>query len=183
MEGMRQRDSRIDLIRIFALFSVVSVHFFLNNGFYEQTVVGLRMFIMCVVRCFYMICVPLFMVLTGYLMCGKTISKRYYSGLIKTIVIYILASIVCLFFKEWYYKEKYSLLEMLLKICDFSAANYSWYIEMYIGLYMLIPFLNSLFNSLNSKKKIYLILTLIFVTSLPNIVRVVSKTQEISNSR
>lgn len=176
---MRQRDSRIDLIRIFALFSVVSVHFFLNNGFYEQTVVGPRMFIMCVMRCFFMICVPLFMVLTGYLMCGKTISKKYYSGLIKTIIIYILASVVCLFFKELYYKDKYSLLEMLLKICDFSAANYSWYIEMYIGLYILIPFLNSLFSNLNSKKKVYLMLSLIFVTSLPNIVNIWGNTDDL----
>ena len=33
------RNLNIDLIRCFAIFSVVSVHFFLNNGFYEETII------------------------------------------------------------------------------------------------------------------------------------------------
>lgn len=175
---MRQRDLRLDMIRIFALFSVISVHFFLNNGFYEQPVIGTRMLIMCIMRCFFMICVPLFMMLTGYLMSNKTLSKKYYFGITKTIVIYILASISCLIFKQVYFKEKYTLFQMLLMICDFSAANYSWYIEMYIGLFMLIPFLNILMSRLDKSGKKKLILTLILMTSLPNMFNIWKNTMD-----
>ena len=33
---LMNRDSRMDIIRIIAVFTVVSVHFFLHNGFYSE---------------------------------------------------------------------------------------------------------------------------------------------------
>lgn len=55
---IQKRNTSLDLLRIIALFCVISVHFFLNNGFYDQTVVGKRMFIMTVMRSTFMVCVP-----------------------------------------------------------------------------------------------------------------------------
>lgn len=55
-----KRNPAADLIRILAFFLVVSVHFFLNNGFYSTIVEGERMFIMTIMRSFFIICVPLF---------------------------------------------------------------------------------------------------------------------------
>mgnify|MGYP000183442649 CR=1 FL=1 len=72
MEKLCKRDSRLDLIRIFSLFCVAGIHFFLNSGFYSQMVSGKRMFIMCIFRSFFIICVPMFITLTGYLMNKKT---------------------------------------------------------------------------------------------------------------
>ena len=44
---------------------------------------------------------------------------------------------------------------------------------MYIGLFLLIPFLNLIYNNLGSKKhKIVLICTMLFLTSLPTIVNI-----------
>ena len=40
------RDSLLDIIRIVAVATVLSVHFFLHNGFYSQTVQGKPMYIM-----------------------------------------------------------------------------------------------------------------------------------------
>lgn len=40
-----------------------------------------------------MICVPLFLILTGFLMNKKVVSRKYYSGLKKTYITYVLASI------------------------------------------------------------------------------------------
>ena len=45
---MRNRDYNLDLIRVFALYTVVSVHFFLNSGFYSQDMIGFKMFIKCI---------------------------------------------------------------------------------------------------------------------------------------
>lgn len=33
---MKKRNINIDLIKCIAVFSVISVHFFLNNGFYDM---------------------------------------------------------------------------------------------------------------------------------------------------
>ena len=49
---MKNRDYSLDCIRIFALFTVVSVHFFLNSGFYQRPVVGISMLVQCIIRSF-----------------------------------------------------------------------------------------------------------------------------------
>lgn len=71
---MKKRDIGLDLTRIVAFVSVVSIHFFLNSGYYDAPVVGKRMYIMTLGRTFFGICVPLFMLLSGYLMINKSIS-------------------------------------------------------------------------------------------------------------
>jgi len=173
MRKQKERNSALDIIRIFALLCVISVHFFLNNGFYSQPMAGKRMFIMTIMRTSFMVCVPLFITLTGYLMNKKSLSKKYYFGIIKTIGIYILASIACIIFKYFYLNIDYSFISAIKSILNFSAANYSWYIEMYIGLFLLIPFLNILYNNIPSKKdKKALIITLLTLTSIPCIINI-----------
>lgn len=163
----RERDYTLDLIRVIAAFSVVSVHFFLNIGFYTQIVIGERMYVMVISRTFFMICVPLFVILTGYLMGAKKLSKQYYQGITKTLCIYVLASIACIIYKNQAGITSYNLKQAFLAILDFSGANYSWYVEMYIGLFLLIPFLNLIFSNLDQKKRKLLIVTLMFLTSIP----------------
>ena len=85
-----------DAARCVACWCVLSVHFFLNNGFYSETVEGPRMLIMVLMRSSFMMCVPLFMVLTGYLMRNKKLEKRYYTKGIKTVAVYVLASVACI---------------------------------------------------------------------------------------
>lgn len=36
----KSRNINLDLIRCLAVFSVISVHFFLNTGFYDEEVIG-----------------------------------------------------------------------------------------------------------------------------------------------
>ena len=172
-ERIRERDSSLDVIRIFAVFSVIAVHFFLNSEFYSQPVTGNAMYGIVFVRSFFMVCVPLFLLLTGYLMSRKTLSKKYYLGIVKTLGIYVLASIACILYKNIKVPGTYDVKEAVLGILDFSAANYSWYIEMYIGLFLLIPFLNLMYHGLkNKKQKLALIVTLLFLTSVPEIINI-----------
>jgi len=53
-------------------------------------------------------------------------------------------------------------------LLSFEAAPYAWYINMYMGLFLLIPFLNTMYNALQtqSHKKI-LLGSLLFMTCLP----------------
>ena len=63
-----KRSPAADIIRIFAFFCVVSVHFFLNSKFYDYPTEGKTMLVMTICRSFFMICVPLFLLLSGYLL-------------------------------------------------------------------------------------------------------------------
>ena len=169
----RNRNTSLDLIRIFACFCVVSVHFFLNNEFYNEPVIGKRMFLMVCARSFFMVCVPLFVILSGYLEKDKILCKSYFLKITKVIGIYILASIAVFIYKVFYLNQNLSIKDLFFGILNFSMANYAWYIEMYIGLFLLIPFLNILYRSLHKKQdKQCLIIILCFITSFPGIVNV-----------
>lgn len=169
-----ERNPALDLVRIVATLCVISVHFFINSGFYDTDMIGTRMYLMGILRNFFMICVPLFMVLTGYLMNKKILSRRYYFGIIKTLAIYTIASLACYLFTN---KSIAGFLRELLK---FKAAQYSWYIEMYIGLFLLIPFLNVMYrgdnsNLSNKKYKQALVITLLMTTAVPDVIETYMK--------
>ena len=169
IKKIQSRNSAMDIIRIVAVFTVLSVHFFLHNGFYSQIVEGVEMYIMVTMRTLFSVCVPMFIVLTGYLMSKKTLSKKYYFGIVKTLIVFVLATIACMVFKMIYDHEVYSFLDFIFDTLDFTGANYSWYIEMYIGLFLLAPFLNLAYNKLGSQKhKMVLVSTMILLTVIPN---------------
>ena len=164
----KSRDPSMDVIRCFALFCVVSVHFFLNSGFYDEPVLGKTMFAMVLVRNFFVISVPLFVLLSGYLMKNKVIEKSYFLKIGRTLAIYLLASLVCLAYRILVLGESYTLGQVIRGILSYTMCDYAWYIEMYIGLFFMIPFLNVLYNHLADKKqKRLLILVMVCTTSLP----------------
>lgn len=176
---MKKRDVSLDLIRCVAFFCVVSVHFMLNNGYYQAPMVGKEMFIMSVMRAMFSVCVPLFIVLTGYLQCHKSVEKKYYIGIKETLCIYILASIASVIYKTVVLAQDITPKDAILGILNYDMADYAWYIEMYIGLFLLIPFFNLIWKGLESKKKKkLLILTVGVLTALPCVINIFSLTGE-----
>lgn len=167
---VEKRTASLDIARLVALFCVVSVHFFLFNGFYSEICDGWKMFLMCCLRCSFMVCIPLFLLLTGYLMCGKTFSGRYFLGIDKTLGVYALCTVLCFFAKKYYFEmPDVSVFDML----DFSACTYAWYVEMYLGLFMLIPFLNLIFRGLEGKRqRLALIGVLLVLAQLPSMLNI-----------
>ena len=167
--NIRKRNINIDLIKCIAVFSVISVHFFKNNGFYNNIILGTNMYVLTTFRTLFMICVPLFMITTGYLMKNKELSKKYYLGILRVLITYILSTILLLLYNTFYLKESFSIKYLIKSILGFELG-YCWYIEMYIGLFLLIPFLNLIYNNLKFKKhKIILISTLLLLTAFPGV--------------
>ena len=177
--NIQKRNTSLDITRIIAFLSVIGIHFFMNIDYYTAPMLGGRMLVLTVMRMPFTVCVPLFIMLTGYLMNKKTLSCKYYLGIIKTLGIYVLASVACLVYKRVAFGIEMSARGTLFGILDFSAANYSWYIEMYIGLFLLIPFINLMYVGLKTRKqKLILIGTMIALTSLPSVVNIYNFTVE-----
>ncbi len=165
---MKQRNPALDIIRIFAFLCVVGVHFFLNNNFYSIPVKGLSMAGMITVRCFCMICVPLFLMLSGYLLKEKTLSRRYYSRIIYILGIYLLSCFACGIYKILF--QDLPVAEAFFGLLDYQTASYSWYVEMYLGLFLLIPFLNMMYKAAETqKRRLILVLTFLILTALPGL--------------
>lgn len=169
---MGKRVLKLDIIRIFALFCVICVHFLLNSGFYDTEVSGIKMYCLILSRSLFIICVPLFLILTGYLMNRKTISKKYYRGISRTLIVYIICSIIYSIFLKFYLKEEMTIKIFIERLLNFTGTEYAWYIEMYIGLFLLIPFLNIIFNNLSKKENQILLFTLVLVVALPSVLNI-----------
>ncbi len=165
-----KRIAGLDIIRSIAIFTVIAVHYLFNTNFYNMKLHGGGMIILSGMRHFLMICVPLFLLLTGYLNSKKEPTKEYYLGITKVLKSYIFISIICIFARAYIFKESHSIYYWIESIFSFRANGYSWYIEMFIGLYIIIPYLNILYKSLEiKKKKSYLIFVLITITIVPSI--------------
>lgn len=166
----KKRNEKLDIIRIFSLICVISVHFFLNSGFYNETVSGSKMLIMCIFRSFFMICVPMFITLTGYLMNKKELNLKYYKEIIKILVIYIICSIIYALYEKCYLNKNINIITFLENILNSRGTKYAWYIEMYIGLFLLIPFLNLIFNNLKDQEQAkMLLITLMILIGAPSL--------------
>lgn len=165
---MKQRNPAMDIIRCFALLCVVGIHFFRNNDFNSITVVGLPMAAMIMIRNFSMVCVPLFLMLSGYLLKDRKPCKKYYSRIIYILGIYLLACLACGSYKMLF--QDLSPVEAFFGIFDYETASYGWYIEMYIGLFLLIPFLNMMYHGAQTRRgRQLLLLTFLLLTTLPSI--------------
>jgi surface polysaccharide O-acyltransferase-like enzyme len=108
--------------------------------------------------------------LTGYLNSNKTPTRKYYKGMLRVLLAYLVFSIITILFRKYYTGEEITWLQWGMKILDYSAIPYAWYIEMWIGLALLVPFLNYMYKAIPSKNQKLLLLGILFVmTSLPDL--------------
>ncbi len=168
------RDFSADRIRVLAFVLVPSVHFFLNSEYYREPVSGMGMYLMTVVLTLCMTCVPLFLLLTGYLESGREIPLSaqglgcFYRKLISVYSIYLVVSVLVLLFRFGVRGERLGGVAGIEAI--FGFQHYSWYVEMYLGLALLIPFLNSLWRSIRDRRGHQAFLMVLLVLSvLPSV--------------
>ena len=175
-QGFAERNSSkricgLDLIRVCAIFFVIAGHFFsLNTSFRVVPFAGFSMFTQSMMNTLFSVGVPLFIMLTGYLNINKKPTTAYYKGMSRVIIAYLLFSIATILFRTYYLGEELSTTQWILKIFNYSAIPYAWYIEMWIGLFLLTPFLNYLWKAIPSRnEKLLLIASLFIMTSLPDL--------------
>ena len=165
-----QRICGLDLIRVTAIFFVIAGHFlFVNTDYRNVPFQGVSLFVQGMLAPIFVTGVPLFLMLTGYLNISKMPTKKYYKGVIRVLVAYLIFSIATILFRVYYLGEEQRFVQWIFAILNYSAIPYAWYIEMWIGLALLTPFLNYLWHAIPCmKQKLLLIATLFIMTSLPN---------------
>lgn len=167
------RIAGLDVIRVVAIFSVIAGHFFVLNTPFRDTAFDVHgMFLQGMSYLLFISTgVPLFIMMTGFLNAHKVeCNWKYYRGGIRVIITYLFFSVVTILFRKFWLEEDLSWIKWGLKILDFSAIPYGWYIEMWIGLYLLTPFLNLMYRAIPTKRqKQTLLVTLFVLTALPDL--------------
>ncbi len=158
----------LDIVRLLAMFLVVSVHSTTFNGFIAEIEFSAVNFFVAAGRYFSFICVPLFIMLSGYLCCEKKISMRWYGKIVRILLEYLICSIILYAFRKSFMKENFTATEVIEQIFSFDMAPYAWYVNMYLGLFLLIPFLNLLYKNIPDKgKKQFFIVMLAIIFAIP----------------
>ena len=167
-EIKKQRAAGIDIIKTLAVVFVVCVHFFLKTYYYKTPVDSGIMLLQSYIRWIFVTSVPLFLLCTGYLEWKKEASTEYYRKIFRVVIPYALISIICIFVNIAFFDKSVSFREGIYSIFNFSADTYSWYVNMYIGLFFLIPVFNAAIKALDRKKLEYVIISLVFIIAAPS---------------
>ena len=165
---MKERSAGLDLVRALAIACVMGIHTISYTGVMDGSVESPAWIVYLILRFIAMSGVPLFLMLSGYLCCDRKFSGRYYVGIIPILISYLFITVATILFSAKTGLQNYTLWTAVSGILNYTAHDYGWYVEMYIGLFLLIPFLNAMFEALQNKRvRLALVLTLSVLTFLP----------------
>ncbi len=165
---MSKRQPGLDLIRCTALLFVVTFHSLLNNGYYSELQTGVAMWLAGSFRWLSVSCIGLFLMLTGYLKSDRTDFKRCYRGLVPVLLGYLLAAAISIPIRHFAFGEVQAPARWVSQLFSFRAVYYGWYVEMYVGLILLSPFVNMVLEHLQGTKQLLaLVITMLTITALP----------------
>lgn len=160
--GERGRDASIDLVRTTAAFLVVFVHSFLASGYYNAALANSGMTVLTFFRWIALSCVPLFMLTTGYLCVYKLDIRSTYLGSLPNFILFALVSIIrVVVWEGMYIKAPITLESFLGELIGMKSA---WYMKMYAGLLLLMPFINRIWYHLKKSEKQVLLSVLLLIT-------------------
>lgn len=164
----KKRSVGLDIVRSIACLTVIASHFFLYTDFYETRFEGISLFLQGMLQAI-AVGSDLYMILTGFLCSNKIFGKKFYLSGIKVIVSYIFFSLLTIIVNIYVFNIDMTWKSGLLGILSFSTIPYAWYIEMWIGLFILAPFLNIWYKALPDKKmKLILIFILLSLSAFPD---------------
>lgn len=155
------RESNYELLRIISMFFIVFGHIINHSNLLNMTT-GTTNFILRVIFFFLIIHVNCFMLITGYYQSKSNFRIKKLVKLILEIAFYnlVINSILRLTGLV-----NYSNVEFLTKILFYNFQSY-WFIQCYIIIYLISPFLNKLIDNLDRRQFKQLILILIGCFSL-----------------
>lgn len=159
------RDYGLDIVKSLAIFFVIGVHFFLNTYFYKTNLSSTSLFLQVCTQQLFLSCIPLFLISTGYLNDSTDVSIKYFKKIIPIICIYLFYSLIAILYRLHINELSFENTNFIEQILSFKGHRYSWYMNLYFGLFLLIPFFNKMYFALSSKKeKAVLIIILSFLT-------------------
>ena len=162
----KKRNLNLDLIRCAALLCVPCMHGLDNTGLYNIQLTTAGDILMMVLRILFTVCIPLYIMLTGFLCNRKELSVRYYLGYVRVYLIYLLCCIPSLLLECFHKHSLSGAREIIGSVINFYCNGYAWYIQMYTGLFFMIPFLNMMYHGCSSKKQKQVLIATFFALSI-----------------
>lgn len=160
----KNRNIGVDVVRTMAIVFVLGIH---AIGFSPSLkIYGFGDFILIYLRLICMTCVPLFMILSGYLNWKKMDSGDLYKRCLPRLVVtYFFWGILSLIFNIIYLQWKFDI-KSVVSLFNFTVQDRAWYMNMYFGIFLVIPFINACWNNISKKEKHNLLIVLFLVSAV-----------------
>lgn len=169
-----KRIDGIDLVRSFAVAFVVLIHTMMFLGIWSHNLSGITTFSELMIYRLTWVCVPLFLMLTGYLNYKKEASKKYFVSIGKTFLIFLFYSLLVIIFRIVYQNEEISIWNGIKMILGNATQDRAWYMNMYFGLVLVVPFINVAWKMFNKQQKIIILIVLYLLTSVSKYIYTIS---------
>lgn len=163
MNKKEVRNSNYELMRIISMLFIVLWHVILYGNISSNCANDGILAIFDVMLLFIIVHVNSFVLLTGYFQSGS--SKIKQSKVWSILISNTFYKVVFLIIFTALGIETVTKPEIIDELLPFNVNEY-WFIQVYVFLYLLIPFINKLINSLNQKEFKRLLLVLFFIFSL-----------------
>lgn len=172
---MKERRVDYDLIRTFAILMVLTIHGMMGSPFYTESVLSWNLYsvVSIILSKLSYTCVPLFLMLTGALCKDKTDWRKYYKRQLSLLLIYIFWSIIVFFYFVKIGEKNLDKYTMVGAVFGYGSQDRAWYMNMYFGLALLIPFINYGWKNIKRKEKQILLVLLFVLGSLSPFIQLI----------
>ena len=167
---MKDRVKYIDFLKVIAIISVIAMHVNTNIRDYYIASNKLLYFIFTLIDSFPRAAVPLFLMITGYLMLDSNKEEKY-SDFLRKKVLKLLIPFICIsfiYFCEVIYNGnlKHPLFDFFKAFSNNEVYYHLWYMYSIIILYLFIPFERILVKNLKKEDLRNLILLVLIMGNL-----------------
>lgn len=165
---MKKRRVDLDLIRTFAILMVLTIHGMMGSPFYTESVLSWNLYsvVSIILSKLSYTCVPLFLMLTGALCKEKTDYKKYYKRQISLLLIYLFWSVIVFFYFVKIGEKSLDKYSIVSAVFGYGSQDRAWYMNMYFGLALLIPFINYAWKNIKRREKQILLILLFMLGSV-----------------
>ena len=169
-----------DLLRIFAAFSVVVLHSAAQSWYYLG-IDSKEWFIANAYDAVFRFGVPVFVMLSGALFLGRegaiNIKRLYFRNILRVVIIYIVWSFLYGWYNRGFDIAVLNVKEIVRMILD--SSYHLWFLPMLVGLYVLLPILQSWVVTAAKANIDYLLITFLVLQIGRETVRALTISDEI----
>ena len=161
----KERDSNIELYRIFLMLFIIAHHYVVHSGlvnvFYENLFSSKTIYL-SIFGAWGKVGINCFILITGYFMCKSNISLKKFLKLLLEVEFY---KIILYIFFCIIGQDSFQIMNLVKTILPIRLVSNN-FVTCYIIFYLFIPFVNILIKNVSKKQHLIIIALLFFVISI-----------------
>lgn len=148
IKKVKKRQSNFELMRIISMFMIIVWHIIIHGHLIDNTSGAINL-LLNLILCICIVHVNSFVILTGYFQCDQSFSLKKFLKIFnlqwfyKIIIVIILSAFGII---------SISNIEFIREILPIGSTHNYWFINCYLVLYLISPFLNKFIKAMNQKE-------------------------------